>query len=152
MTLAWIREDSPRWDADKQRLFGAAELAAVGLAAPAPGEPVANEWWRVTDGGEVAGYGWLDSEWGDARITFFVAPGQRGRGVGRFIVEHLEAEAAARGLNYIYNVVPETHPDGPWIANWLSLQGFREASRGQLRRRVPRARTPARAQLSDAPG
>jgi GNAT superfamily N-acetyltransferase len=151
MTLAWIREDSPRWDAHKQRLFGEAELAAVGLAAPAPGEPVANEWWRVTDGGEVVGYGWLDSEWGDARITFFVAPGQRGRGVGRFILQHLEAEAAARGLNYIYNVVPETHPDGRWIANWLSLQGFREASRGQLRRRVPRARTPARAQLSDRP-
>jgi GNAT superfamily N-acetyltransferase len=143
MTLTWTREDSPRWDADKQRLFDEAELAAVGLAIPAPGEPVANEWWRVTDGGEVAGYGWLDSEWGDARITFFVAPSQRGRGVGRFILEHLEAEAAARGLNYIYNVVPETHPDGPWITNWLSEHGFREASRGQLRRRVPANCTPA---------
>ena len=75
---------------------------------PRPGSPVANEWWRVTNGNEAAGYGWLDSEWGDARITFVVAPGQRGRGVGDFILEHLEDEAAARGLNYIYNVVPET--------------------------------------------
>ena len=79
----------------------------------------------------------LDTEWVDARITFFVAPGQRGRGVGDFILEHLEAEAAARGLNYIYNVVPATHPDGPWIKNWLSMHGFQEASRGQLRRQLP---------------
>ena len=135
MTLMWTKEASPRWDADKQRLFGPVELAAVGLASPGPGEPVADEWWRVTDD-DVAGYGWLDTEWGDARITFFVAPGRRGRGVGHFILEHLEAEAAARGLNYIYNVVPETHPDGPWIKNWLSMHGFREASRGQLRRQV----------------
>jgi GNAT superfamily N-acetyltransferase len=131
VTLTWTKENSPRWDAGKQRLFGAAELAAVGLAAPSPGEPVANEWWRVTDGGELAGYGWLD-----ARITFIVAPGQRGRGVGDYILEHLENEAATRGLNYIYNVVPETHPDGAWIRNWLSTHGFHEASRGQLRRQV----------------
>jgi hypothetical protein len=72
------QENSPRWDADKQRIFGPAELTAVGLAAPSPGEPVANEWWRVTDGDDVAGYGWLDSEWGDARITFLVAASQRG--------------------------------------------------------------------------
>ena len=136
MALTWTKENSPRWDADKQRVLGPAELAAAGLAAPAPGEPVANEWWRVTDGHGVAGYGWLDSEWGDARITFVVAPGCRGRGVGAFILEHLEGEAAARGLNYIYNVVPETHPDGAWIRNWLSTHGFHEASRGQLRRQV----------------
>ena len=120
MTFMWIKEDSPRWDADKQRLFGQAELAAVGLASPAPGEPVANEWWRVTDGGD-------------------------------FILEHLEAEAAARGLNYIYNIVPATHPDGPWITNWLSSHGFREASRGQLRRRVEPTPAVARAQPGEAP-
>jgi GNAT superfamily N-acetyltransferase len=136
MTLTWTKENSPRWDADKQRIFGPAELAAVGLAAPAPGQPVADEWWRAADDGQVAGYGWLDTEWGDARITFIVAPGQRGHGVGAFILEHLEDEAAARGLNYIYNVVPETHPDGPWIRNWLAGHGFHEASRGQLRRQV----------------
>jgi GNAT superfamily N-acetyltransferase len=151
MTLIWIKEASPRWDADKQRLFGPAELAAVGLAPPAPGAPVADEWWRVTDGDDVAGYGWLDTGWGDARITFFVAPGRRGQGVGRFILEHLEAEAAARGLNYIYNIVPETHPDGPWIKNWLSMYGFREASRGQLRRQVETTPAPSHAQAGDTP-
>ena len=136
MTLTWTKENSARWDADKQRIFGPAELAAVGLAGPAPGEPVADEWWRVTDGDQVAGYGWLDTGGGDARITFVVTPGRRGRGVGGFILERLEDEAAARGLNYIYNVVPDTHPDGPWIRNWLSTHGFHEASRGQLRRQV----------------
>jgi hypothetical protein len=44
MTLTWTKEASPRWDADKQRLFGPAELAAVGLVPPAPGAPVADEW------------------------------------------------------------------------------------------------------------
>jgi hypothetical protein len=47
MTLTWTKEASPRWDADKQRLFGPAELAAVGLVPPAPGAPVADEWWQV---------------------------------------------------------------------------------------------------------
>jgi hypothetical protein len=56
--------------------------------------------------------------------------------VGAFILERLEDEAAARGLNYIYNVVPGTHPDGAWIRNWLAVHGFHEASRGQLRRQV----------------
>jgi len=65
-----------------------------------------------------------------------VASGRRGRGVDAFILERLEDEAAARGLNYIYNVVPGTHPDGAWIRNWLSTHGFHEASRGQLRRQV----------------
>ena len=136
MTLTWTKENSPRWDEDKQRIFGPAELAAAGLPAPSPGDPVPNEWWRVTNGNGAAGYGWLDSEWGDARITFVVAAGQRGRGVGDFILEHLEDEAAARGLNYIYNVVPDSHPDGAWIRNWLSTHGFHETSRGLLRRQV----------------
>ena len=56
--------------------------------------------------------------------------------MGAFILERLEDEAAARGLNYIYNVVPGTHPDGAWIRNWLATHGFHEASRGQLRRQV----------------
>src|SRR2546430_3139088 len=132
MTLTWTKENSPRWDADKQRIFGPAELAAVGLAGPVPGEPVADEWWRVTDGDQVAGYGWLDTEWGDARITFMVAPGRRGRGVGSFILERLEDEAAARGPNYIYNVVPDTHPDRPRVRNRLSPPRLHQAPPGPL--------------------
>jgi hypothetical protein len=37
MTLHWVREDTPRWDAGKQRLFGPEELAAVGYEPPSPG-------------------------------------------------------------------------------------------------------------------
>jgi GNAT superfamily N-acetyltransferase len=134
--LAWIREDGPRWDADKRRLFGPAELAATAFTPPEPGAPVADEWWHVGDSsGEVVGYGWLDTEWGDAEVTFLVAAGRRGEGIGEFIVDHLEAEAAARGLNYIYNVVPATNPDPAWITAWLVARGF-VAGDGDLRRRV----------------
>jgi hypothetical protein len=41
-SLHWTREDAPSWDADKQRLFGPAELAATALTPPAPGAPVAS--------------------------------------------------------------------------------------------------------------
>jgi GNAT superfamily N-acetyltransferase len=134
--LQWIREDDPRWDANKQRLFGPAELAATALTPPVPGAPVADEWWHVADAaGVVVGYGWLDCEWGDAEITFVVAGDRRGEGIGEFIVDHLEAEAAARGLNYVYNVVPAAGPDPEWIAAWLVGHGF-VAGNGDLRRRV----------------
>ena len=134
--LQWIREDAPRWDADKRRLFGEAELAATALNPPAAGAPVADEWWHVADAaGVIVGYGWLDSEWGDAEVTFLVAPGRRGERVGEFIIDHLEAEAAARGLNYIYNVVPVTSPNPEWVTAWLVGQGF-VVGDGDLRRRV----------------
>jgi GNAT superfamily N-acetyltransferase len=138
----WTREDSPRWDADKQRVFGPAELAATGLTPPAADAPVADEWWHVTDESrQVVGYGWLDSEWGDAEVTFVVAQGRRGERIGEFIVDHLEAEAAARGLNYVYNVVPVASPDAAWVTGWLIGHGFAadtagEAGGGVLRRRV----------------
>lgn len=43
---------------------------------------------------------------------------------------------AARGLNYIYNVVPATSPDPEWVTAWLVRRGF-VAGDGDLRRRVP---------------
>jgi GNAT superfamily N-acetyltransferase len=134
--LHWTREEAPRWDADKQELFGPAELAATGLAPPVPGAPLADEWWHVTDAaGQVVGYGWLDAEWGNAEITFLVAASRRGEGIGEYIVDRLEAEAAARGFNYIYNVVPATSPSAAWVTSWLTERGF-TAGDGDLRRRV----------------
>ena len=135
--LHWVREDAPRWDEHKQAAFGEVELRSVGLEAPAPGAAVADEWWRVTDdAGTVLGYGWLDSEWGDAQISFLVVPGHRGAGVGEFVVAQLEREAAARGLNYVYNEVPATHPDRGWMTAWLVRHGFDSSPDGTLRRRV----------------
>jgi len=136
MALHWTKEDNPHWDSDKQRLFGSHELASVGVEPPAPGSVIGDEWWRVTDDdGTVVGYGWLDSEWGDAQITFLVDPARRGAGIGNFIVDRLEDEAAERGLNYIYNVVPDTHPDAAWMTQWLTLRGFSPGT-GDLRRHV----------------
>jgi len=136
MTLHWAKEDDPRWDAAKQRLLRPDELAAVDLDPPGPGAPVADEWWQVTgDDGRIAGYGWLDSEWGDAQITFWVDPQRRGEGIGDFILGQLEAEAASRGLNYIYNVVPASHPDPDAITGWLARRGFVPGT-GDLRRQV----------------
>jgi len=136
MTLHWIKEDTPRWDAEKQRLFGAAELTAVGLQAPESGAAIADEWWRVTDdAGSTVGYGWLDTEWGDAQVTFFVAPSFRQAGIGEYIVGRLEAEAADRGVNYIYNVIPDSHPDPGWTKRSLAKQGFVPGT-GDLRRQV----------------
>ena len=51
-------------------------------------------------------------------------------------MDQLEGEAAARGLNYIYNVVPASHPDPAWISGWLSRRGFVPGT-GDLRRQVP---------------
>jgi GNAT superfamily N-acetyltransferase len=143
MGLSWLKDDDPRWDADRQRLFGAAELASVGMHPPADGAPVADEWWRVCDdAGELVGYGWLDSEWGNAQISFVVAPERRGQNIGAFVLDQLEDEARRRGLNYIYNVVPSSHPDRAWMAHWLTLHGFRDCGHGELRRQV-RAATPS---------
>lgn len=136
MTLHWTKEDNPRWDADKERLFGPEELASAGLERPAPGAPIADEWWRVTDdGGRVVGYCWLDSEWGDAQVAFLVDPASRGAGIGSFILDRLDEEAAVRSLNYIYNVIPQTHPDRQWMTHWLTLHGFARGA-GDLRRQV----------------
>src|ERR1700761_8666115 len=97
--LQWIREDDPRWDADKQRLFGPAELAATALTPPVRGGPVADEWWHVADAaGGVGGLGLVGSEVGRGEITFNGRRDRRGEGIGEFIVDHLEAEAVARGL------------------------------------------------------
>jgi benzoate-CoA ligase family protein len=134
--LRWQKEDAPRWDADKDAAFGATELASVGLSRPARDASIADEWWRVTAGATTVGYGWLDSEWGDAQISFLVVPEHRGAGVGDFIVGQLEHEAAARGLNYIYNEVPASHPDPAWMRNWLVAHGFAAAADGTLRRQV----------------
>jgi GNAT superfamily N-acetyltransferase len=135
--MRWVKEDVPHWDADKRRLFDDAALRSVGMDRPADDTSLADEWWRaVADDGTVVGYGWLDSEWGDAQITFFVDPAHRGEGVGVFVLDRLEDEARKRGLNYIYNVVPDTHPDRAWMTGWLEQHGLRESSQGDLRRQV----------------
>ena len=79
----------------------------------------------------------MDATWGDAQILLAVAPKQQGRGVGEFILEHLELEAAGHGLNYLYNVVAPSHPERESVSNWLRSRGFEPAHDDEsLRRRV----------------
>jgi ribosomal protein S18 acetylase RimI-like enzyme len=134
MSLAWIHETTPRWDAHKARIVGGAEAGIFDsrYRALAVGDLVAGDWWRVEDEGAVVGYGWLDANWGDAEILLAVDGGCGRRGVGSFILAHLHEEARARGLNYLTNIVRPTHPRAAEITTWLKNRGFIASDDGRL--------------------
>ena len=138
MERRWISESPAYWDEDKARVIGAAPAGVFDrrFRSCAIGELLPGQWWRAEEGGHVVGYGWLDVSWGDAEILLAAAPDARGRGVGSFILDHLESEARARGLNYLYNLVRPTHPDGDRVTAWLVKRGFRPADDGNLLRAV----------------
>jgi GNAT superfamily N-acetyltransferase len=139
MPLQWIHEDTPRWDAGKASVVGGAPPGVFDLSKLAEGDLAPGEWFRVEDDDAVAGYGWMDCTWGDAEVLLAVAPTRRGRGVGAFILDQLEKEAAARGLNYLHNVVRTTHPERARVTAWLQANGFRPSGDGDLKRKVRRA-------------
>ncbi|MGY1604908.1 GNAT family N-acetyltransferase [Geodermatophilus sp. SYSU D00815] len=134
--LTWVKDDDPRWDADRQRVFAGVPEAVFRSSGRTPGERLASDWWRAESGGRVVGYGWLDDVWGDAEILLAVEEGARGSGVGGFVLARLEEEAAARGLNYVVNVVRETHPDRAAVTAWFVAHGFRGTEDGRLRKHV----------------
>ena len=134
--LTWVHERDPRWDADRQRVFATVPEGVFRSASRRPGERLESDWWRVERDGRVVGYGWLDDVWGDAEILLAVEQESRGSGVGGFVLEHLEQEAAARGLNYVVNVVRETHPDREQVAGWFTAHGFSGTDDGRLRKQV----------------
>ena len=132
MALTWIREDTPRWDEPKRAIV----VGDLGLGELGLGDLVPGEWFRAEDGGAIVGYGWMDCTWGDAEVTIAVDSKRRRQGVGAFIVSSLAKEAAARGLNYLYNEVRPTHPDPAGLTRWLESQGFRPSGDGLLKRFV----------------
>jgi GNAT superfamily N-acetyltransferase len=136
MALAWVREDTPVWDETKRAIVGGAPAGALDVPPLAPGDLVPGSWFRVEDDGTTVGYGWMDFTWGDAEVTLAVDPGRQGQGVGAFILENLEKEAAARGVNYLYNAVRGTHPRKAAVARWLERLGFRPSGDGLLKKRV----------------
>ena len=136
--MDWVRETPARWDKTKADVLGELSPELFGLGRPTEGDALADEWWRVEDDGEVLGYGRLDDTWGDAEILMLVAPERRARGIGSFILSRLEAEAAARDVNYIYNVVPQRHPDPESVIDFLTAHGFEPTEIGELRKRIPR--------------
>jgi GNAT superfamily N-acetyltransferase len=98
--LRWVKDDDPRWDADRERVFAGLGADVFPGVVRQEGKHLASDWWRVEDGERVVGYGWLDDVWGDAEILLVVEERARGGGAGAFALAHLEGEAAARGLNY----------------------------------------------------
>ncbi len=74
--------------------------------------------------------------WGDAEVLLAVDPARQGHGVGTFIMDHLEDEARARGLNQLYNAVLPTHPDREELTRWLEKRAFKPSEDGAVLRRV----------------
>lgn len=136
MALGWVHEDDPRWDADRERVFATVPEGVFRTTARQPGERLSSDWWRAEREGRVVGYGWLDDVWGDAEILLAVEDGARGAGVGAFVLGRLEAEAAAHGLNYVINVVHDTHPDRAGVIAWLERRGYVGSDDGRLGKRV----------------
>lgn len=142
MALTWIREPLAVWDAEKQRIVGDTPGIFV-VATSARGDVLPGDWWRVENDGHVVGYGWMDYSWGDAEVLLAVEPGRQSQGVGTFILDRLDQEAAARGLHYLYNVIPAQHPDKHGLKRWLLQRGFAGAKDGDLFKRTVQSRAPA---------
>lgn len=141
MALLWQREPLAVWDADKQRIVGA-QPGVFAVAASQPGAVLPGDWWRVEDDGRIVGYGWMDYSWGDAEVLLAVDARAQSRGVGTFIIGGLDREAAARGLHYLYNVIPAGHPDKAGLRRWLMQRGFAGAEDGDLFKRTVQSRKP----------
>ncbi|MCB9688980.1 MAG: GNAT family N-acetyltransferase [Alphaproteobacteria bacterium] len=141
MELTWTRETTPSWDADKQRIVGGApEGVFEALRSSAPGTVLPGDWWRVERGGRPVAYGWMDVNWGDAEILLAVDPSENRHGLGTYVIDRLDEEAAKQGLRYLYNVVPEGHPDAHGLAGWLERRGFQTSGEGWMLRRQVRAK------------
>src|SRR4051812_4845290 len=134
--LCWVKDDDPRWDADRDRVFSALGTDVFPGLARQMGDQLPSDWWRVEVDGRVVGYGWLDDVWGDAEILLAVEESARGTGAGAFMLARLEDEAAARGLNYVVNVVRDTHPERETVTGWFLAHGFAGTDDGRLRKQV----------------
>ena len=135
MTRRWIRESPARWDEGKEAVLGGAPAGAFDLDGLRRSEVLPGDWWRVEEDGRTVAYGFMDAVWGDAEILVVVEPEAQGRGLGGYVLEHLEEEARARGLRYLYNVVRPGHPRGAEVTRWLEARGFKPSEEGGVLRR-----------------
>ena len=140
MKFEWTREANARWDAEKQRIVGGQPSGIFEVPASRSGESLPGEWWRVSEDGQPVGYAWMDRTWDGAEILLAVDPTRQKHGVGTFILDQLEREAKTRGLNQLYNVVRETHPDRIAVTRWLISRGFKASDDGELKRPVNKKR------------
>jgi len=134
MSYAWIQESPPHWDRSKARILGEPP-DVFGLGSYRDGDMLPGEWWRVEENGTVLGYGFMDCTWGDAEILLAVDASRRSQGVGTFILERLQEEALARGVNYLYNEIRAAHPDPEGLTRWLEKRGFKSSHADRLLRR-----------------
>jgi GNAT superfamily N-acetyltransferase len=146
--LLWVHEESPRWDADKDRVIGGSPEGAFVIPFK-DGDELPGDWWSARDpDGTVVGYGRLDTTWGgDAEILLAVASDRQTTGIGSFILAKLEDEAAARGINYVHNRIRE-HEQRDLVHDWLVVRGFSGPVDGDLRKRVG---TPYETPMTAAP-
>ena len=70
--MNWVHDNPPYWDESKASIIGGAPAGIFDLGSYRRGEVIPGEWWRVEDGGETLGYGWMDHTWGDAEILLAV--------------------------------------------------------------------------------
>ncbi|MBA3523324.1 MAG: GNAT family N-acetyltransferase [Geodermatophilaceae bacterium] len=138
----WEQQTRPTWDPDKQRIVGGAP-AGIFAVDHASGAVLPGDWWAVRDGdGPVLGFGWMDVGWGEAEILLAVEPDAQESGVGSFVLEQLEREAAARGLNYVYNTVATSHPRREEMIDWLGARGYYGLAEDPALRKRVGTRTP----------
>jgi GNAT superfamily N-acetyltransferase len=143
MSLVWTRENPPHWDETKATVVGGADEGIFPPFPYKPGDPLPGEWWRVEEEGKILGYGWMEATWGDAEMLLVIDPAARGRGVGAWVLDRLEEEAASRGLNYLHNVVQKTHPRREEVTRWFESNRFEKSPDDErLMRRIRSARKP----------
>ncbi len=121
-------------------MVGGAPPGALDVDFP-EGVDLPGDWFVATDVDDVVvGVGWLDVTWGgDAEVLLAVDPAHQGSGVGSFVLDHLEQEAAGRGVNYVYNTVRDGHPHREAVHDWLLVRGYTgNESDASLRKRVGR--------------
>lgn len=136
--MLWIREMPAHMDEHKQAVLRAAGEGVFHVARMPKLALLPGDWWRVTEGSKILGYGWMDTSWGDAEILLAVEPAAQKKGVGAFILDRLEMEARERGLNRLYNVIPAKHPEPQKLRAWLEKRGFVQAGEGGLLQRAVR--------------
>ena len=107
------------------------------MVAFTEGDELPGEWWAARDrDGRALGFGRLDTTWGgDAEILLAVDGDEQGAGVGSFLLDRLEHEAAERGINDVSNRIRE-HAERDLVHDWLVVRGFRGSVDGDLRERV----------------
>lgn len=135
--LHWVLEEQPTWDEPRRRIVGGAPEGVFALN-PTDGQALPGDWWSARDdAGSVLGYGWMDVTWGEAEVLLAVDGAAQRGGVGSWVLAQLEREAAARGLNYVYNTVRPTHPDRDVMHDWLGVRGYTgSGTDAALRKRV----------------